>query len=169
VPQLNEEEKTKNQGNTLPALEERNASSGAEGDSASGNSEDWGFRCLVVAARVLGVPADYNQLVRAYPPTKYPNLRLLRAAKGLNLKAKKTTGNTGRLERMPLPSIVFMKDGGVELLIKSSPEKLLVYDPTMAEEGVAARPSIVETEKFIERWSGEAILLARRFSFAAMG
>jgi hypothetical protein len=105
VPQLNEEEKAKNQESTLSAPEERNASSGAEGGFVGGNPEDWGFRCLVVAARVLGVPADYNQLARGYPPTKYPSLRLLRAANGLNLKVKKTTGNTSQLEKMPLPAI----------------------------------------------------------------
>jgi subfamily B ATP-binding cassette protein HlyB/CyaB len=137
--------------------------------SAGRASADWGLQCLVVAARVLGLPADHNQLVRAYPQGEYPNLRLLRAAKGLNLKAKKTGGSVDRLEGMPLPALVFMNDGSVGLLIKSSPEKLLIYDPTDAVEGVPARPAIVETARFKERWTGEAILLARKFSFAAMG
>ena len=52
-----------------------------------------GFSCLIVAARVLGLPADYEQLVRAYPAGNYPDLALLRAAKGLSMKAKKTTGD----------------------------------------------------------------------------
>ena len=31
-----------------------------------------GFSCLIVTARILGLPADYEQLVRAYPVfTKY--------------------------------------------------------------------------------------------------
>jgi subfamily B ATP-binding cassette protein HlyB/CyaB len=169
MPQSNEDPKTGIQKNALPAPEEGTPSSGAESNILGGELDDWGFRCLVVAARILGVPADYNQLIRAYPPTQYPNLRLLRAAKGLNLKAKKTTGSTNRLEGMPLPAIISMKDGDVVLLLQITPEKLLVYDPTTAEKGVGARPSIIETEKFKERWSGEAILLARRFSFAAMG
>jgi subfamily B ATP-binding cassette protein HlyB/CyaB len=131
---------------------------------------DWAFLCLVTAARVLGIPADYNQLVRAYPPGDYSELRLLRAAKGLSLKAKKTTGNTDRLDRMPLPALAFMRDGNVKLLIKSSPEKLLIYDPNQSgDEKSAPRPVIVETAKFREHWSGEAILLARKFTFSAVG
>jgi subfamily B ATP-binding cassette protein HlyB/CyaB len=127
------------------------------------------FHCLVTAARILGLPADRSQLERAYPPSVYPELRLLRAAKGLNLKAKKTTGDKERLSGMPLPALAFMNDGSVKLLVKGSPEKLLVFDPGTAEEGSAQRPSIVETAKFKEHWTGDAILLARKFSFAAMG
>jgi subfamily B ATP-binding cassette protein HlyB/CyaB len=139
------------------------------GNSSEAESIEWGLHCLVMGARVLGVPADYNQLTRAYPPSEYPNLRLLRAAKGLGLKAKKTTGSTDRVDGMPLPALVFMNDGNVELLIKSSPEKLLIYDPSTVEEGAPPRPSIVETEKFKEHWTGDAILLARKFSFKALG
>ena len=145
--------------------------SGTDGDGDGDNSRaDWAFLCLVTAARVLGIPADYNQLVRAYPPGDYSELRLLRAAKGLSLKAKKTTGNTDRLDRMPLPALAFMRDGNVKLLIKSSPEKLLIYDPNHSgDEKSAPRPAIVETAKFKEHWSGEAILLARKFTFSAVG
>jgi subfamily B ATP-binding cassette protein HlyB/CyaB len=133
------------------------------------NFQDWGLRSLVMAARVLGLPADYNQLTRAYPQGEYPELRLLRAAKGLNLKAKKTTGSVGRLEGMPSPALAFMNNGSVQLLIKASSKKLLVYDPSVAEEGTSPRPAIVETERFKERWSGEAILLTRKFSFKSLG
>ena len=146
-----------------------------------------GFRCLVMAARVLGLPADYNQLVRAYPSGAHgPELALLRAAKGLNLKAKKTTGDVGRLDGMPLPALVFMKTSSGDilsgdtdtpvLLIKASPDKLLVYAPSTSEaagqgtnEGQNSRPVIVETEKFKQDWTGTAILLARKFSVKALG
>ena len=60
------------------------------------------FLCLVMAARVLGLPADYNQLVRAYPDDGHPDLTLLRAARGLGLKARRTTGDVSRLAGMPI-------------------------------------------------------------------
>jgi subfamily B ATP-binding cassette protein HlyB/CyaB len=145
------------------------SNSGAKDDSAKCGSSDLGLMCLVMAARVLGLPADYNQLTRAYPPGGYPELRLLRAAKGLGLKAKKTAGDAARLDGMPLPAIALMNDGTVQLVIKSSPDKLLVYDPASLAGGPVQRPNIVETEKFVSGWSGVSILLARKFSFAALG
>ena len=131
----------------------------------SAKAED-GFRCLVAAARTLGLPADYGQLIRAYPVGKYAELTLLRAAKGLNMKAKKTVGSCERLDGMPLPAILFMKDGSMVLLLKSSPEKLLLYVPQHSGDGEIPRPVMVDTAKFKESWTGTAILLARKFSFA---
>jgi subfamily B ATP-binding cassette protein HlyB/CyaB len=122
-----------------------------------------GFCCLVVTARILGLPADYEQLVRAYPAGNYPDLALQRAAKGLNMKAKKTTGEKERIDGMPLPAIVIMKDGKYALAIKASPQKILLYTP----EGIKdepVRPNLVDIEKFRDSWTGEAILLARKFN-----
>jgi len=130
---------------------------------------DFGFMCLVMAARALGLPGDYNQLIRAYPKSEYPELRLLRAAKGLGLKAKKTSGNPDRLNGMPLPAIAFMNDGTVQLIIKSAPDKLLVYDPSSIKDGDVQRPEVVEPQKFIAKWSGQCILLGRKFSLSALG
>jgi ABC-type bacteriocin/lantibiotic exporter with double-glycine peptidase domain len=132
-------EKQENKRNKAPdarrekpfAPEEENPS-GAGGsldrDSATQNSPDLALHCLVAASRILGLPADYKLLTRAFPQNEYPQLRLPRAAKGLNLKAKKTTGNARRLKGMPLPAFVFMKDESVTFLIKSTPEKLLIYE-----------------------------------------
>ena len=137
---------------------------------------DLGLMCLVMAARALGLPGDYHQLARAYPASgsprggdTYTELRLLRAAKGLGLKAKKTTGNTSRLEGMPLPAMAFMNDGTIQLIVKSSPEKLLVYDPSITGEDAVQKPTVVETQKFISQWSGKCILLGRKFSLSALG
>jgi subfamily B ATP-binding cassette protein HlyB/CyaB len=128
------------------------------------------FLCLVMAARILGLPADYDQLVRAWPVSSSPELTLLRAAKNLGLKAKKTKGDVERLLVLPSLGIARMKNGVSRLIIKTSPQKILVYDP-LAEKGysdAADRPMFVETAKFKEEWTGEVILLTRRFSFAAL-
>jgi hypothetical protein len=83
----------------MPQAEEH-ANSGLKSSSVPGNNDippgtddgnntqgatDWRLRCWVMAVRVLGLPADYDQLVRAYPPSEYPDLRLLRTAKSLDL------------------------------------------------------------------------------------
>jgi len=127
-----------------------------------------GFRCLIVAARVLGLPADYEQLVRAYPAGNYPDLALLRAAKGLNMKAKKTTGDQKRIDGMPLPAIVIMKDGKYALALKASPEKILLYVPEETNNE-PTRPNLVDIEEFKNGWTGEAILLTRKFSLKDVG
>lgn len=128
------------------------------------------FLCLVMAARVLGLPADYNQLARAYPDDGHPDLTLLRAARGLGLKARRTTGDVARLAGMPLPALAFMKDGSCILAIKAGADKLLVYDPSDASGGGAAvMPELLDVGTFSERWTGTAILLARRFSLEAAG
>lgn len=128
------------------------------------------FLCLVMAARVLGLPADYNQLVRAYPDDGHPDLTLLRAARGLGLKARRTTGDVSRLAGMPLPALAFMKDGSCILALKAGADKLLVYDPSDASGNSAAvMPSLLDVGTFSERWTGTVILLARRFSLKAAG
>jgi subfamily B ATP-binding cassette protein HlyB/CyaB len=127
-----------------------------------------GFRCLVLAARVLGLPADYEQLVRAYPAGNYPDLALLRAAKGLTLKAKKTKGDVKRIDGMPLPAVVIMKDGKYALAIKASAEKILLYLPEEIGDE-PARPNLMDVEAFKEGWTGEAVLLARKFSIKDVG
>ena len=158
----------------MTIFDEKQDNTTQQANDASG--PDLGLMCLIMAARALGLPGDYNQLARAYPSSEYPELRLLRAAKGLGLKAKKTTGGAGRLDGMPLPAIAFMNDGTIQLIIKSAPDphkegahKLLVYDPSSIEEGAVQRPDIVETQKFIANWSGNCILLGRKFSLSALG
>ena len=128
------------------------------------------FLCLVMAARILGVPADYDQLVRAYPVGDYPELALLRAAKGLSLKAKKTAGSSDRLEGLPVPGIAFMKGGTCVLILNITPKKTLVYDPfnEKGRSGAADHPFFIDTDTFKEKWTGTVVLLARRFSFSAL-
>jgi subfamily B ATP-binding cassette protein HlyB/CyaB len=137
----------------------------------SGTPVNGSFLCLVTAARILGLPADYEQLVRAWPMDSHPELTLLRAAKSLGLKAKKIKSSTERLIGLPSHGIAQMKDGTSVLVIKALPQKILVYDPLREKgySGAADRPTFVETSIFNEKWTGDFILLTRRFSLAAIG
>ena len=129
------------------------------------------FLCLVMAARFLGIPADFWQLLRAYPvnPRHKKNgveMALLRAARGLSLKAKKTSGSVDRINSIPLPGIAIMKNGTFVLVLNGLSQKVLVYNPLKEKgySGAADSPYLVELETFKNEWSGEIILLARRFT-----
>lgn len=128
------------------------------------------YLCLVTASHILGVPAEYEQLMRAYPLGDNEELSLLRAAQGLSLQAKKSAGNVERISSLPLPTILIMNDGRFVLLLEIVENKILFYDPLegFEERGrVSEHPHVVTTEEMKVMWSGEAILLAKRFSFAA--
>lgn len=124
-----------------------------------GPSRDGSFLCLAMAARLLGSSADHAQLVRAWPPGPYPELTLLRAAKSLGLKARRTQGTKDRLEGLPTMGIALMDDGAHVLVIKTMPGKVLIYDPRdgKGDGTVADRPSLVDAAEFKEAWSGEII------------
>jgi subfamily B ATP-binding cassette protein HlyB/CyaB len=139
-------------------------------DSLSETPVNATFLCLVAAARILGVPADYDQLVRAWPVTSYPELTLLRAAKSIGLKAKKTKGNVDRVTGLPSIGIAQMKNGTCVLVIRVLPQKILTYDP-LGEKGYSGatdRPTFVNIVKFKEEWTGEIILLTRRLTLSTI-
>ena len=77
---------------------------------------DSALASLVAAARIFGIPADMEQLKRAYavPPSGMDSLTLVRAAKDLGLKAKwRAEAPTEELFRaIPLPAI-FVLSGGL--------------------------------------------------------
>ena len=142
-----------------------------QGPFAESQPTNGPFLCLVMSARILGLPADYEQLVRAYPNNgKHLELTLLRAAKGLSLKAKKTSGPVERITGLPLPGIAFMKDGSSVLLLKSLPGKLLLYAPLILDgkQRITERPVFVDSSEFMDSWTGDIVLLARRFSFSSV-
>ncbi|WP_425060142.1 Toxin RTX-I translocation ATP-binding protein [Sporomusa carbonis] len=127
-------------------------------------SPDSGLLCLVAAARLLGIPAEYNQLKRAFlVGTGYSDtITLLRAAKEIGLKAKKTSTTATKLSRLALPAMAILINGQFALIVKADAERVLVYDP------FKERPITVTHDVFAGAWTGEVILLARRFSLASL-
>jgi subfamily B ATP-binding cassette protein HlyB/CyaB len=123
---------------------------------------DGGLACLVTAAKLLGIPADYNQLKRAFvvADTVADTVTLLRAAKELGLKAKQTQTTLEKLPRLALPAMAQLVNGQYAVIVKADAQKVLVFDP------FKERPLTLPHEDFATAWNGSVILLARRFSLA---
>ncbi|GHV31220.1 peptidase C39 [Synergistales bacterium] len=103
-------------------------------------------------------------------------LILLRAAKKIGLKAKNISVTLDNLDRLPQPSLLLFPDGATMVLLKAEPpandengdkpqngRKVMLYRPG------EKRPFVMSYEQLAERWKGDAIPLAKRFSFAEIG
>lgn len=122
--------------------------------------------CLVIAARLLRIPADPEQLERAFPIARSGAeiLTLLKAAKSLGLKAKRVSTSIDRLEHAPVPSLIILKDTSCRVLINHNAveKKALLYHPSWKQ------PEITSYEDLVSIWAGEAIFLTQRFSLDAL-
>ncbi|MFN4290733.1 MAG: type I secretion system permease/ATPase [Permianibacter sp.] len=138
---------------------------------------DTGLHCLVLLARYHQQPCEPDQLKHEFAVTgAFTDSDLLRAAKFLQLKAKKITVGQGkrtaatiaaaearpddaawqRLSKTPLPAIAKHKDGHYFIVAKIDGDKALIQDP------LEQRPQTLPRELFEQAWSGELILLTKR-------
>ena len=122
---------------------------------------DTALACLVNVAAHFKIPADYNQLARAYIVDKagVDTVGLLRAAGDLGLKVRKFTGITAdHLAKMPHPCICRMTNGTYVLYRGVNKDgNPLLLDPAAGKQGFVMRAA------FAQAFAGEAILFARRF------
>ena len=134
----------------------------APGTTPTNQTIDSGLMCLVTAARLLGIPAEYQQLKRAFvvSDTAADAVTLLRAAKELGLKAKQTQTRVTKLSKLALPAMALLGNGQYVVIVKADEQRVLVYDP------YKERPLTLPHEAFGEAWTGTVILLVRRFSLA---
>ncbi|HSB73540.1 MAG TPA: type I secretion system permease/ATPase [Candidatus Methylomirabilis sp.] len=121
---------------------------------------DTGLICLVMLARFHGVAADPDQLAHdwAEPGTPFGPNQILRAAKGLGLKAKLVRTKARRLPHTPLPALALDAEGQFSILARVQDGQVLVHDPR------AQRPQVLPVEDWCRGWSGELILVASRAS-----
>ncbi|MDP6390132.1 MAG: ABC transporter transmembrane domain-containing protein, partial [Alphaproteobacteria bacterium] len=110
--------------------------------------------------RFFGMPGDPAQIRHEYgrPGQPLDATQLLRAAKGLRLKARSIGTTWLRLEKTPLPAIARLGDGRFVILAQVDGDKALVQDP------LQQRPLTLSREEFEQAWSGELVLVARRAS-----
>lgn len=140
-------------------------SGGTESTGERNNQKiDSGLMCLVTAARILGIPADYGQLKRAFLVSDAPTdvVILLRAAKELGLKAKQTQTMLNKIPKISLPAMALLGNGQYVVLVKADEQRVLIFDP------YKERPLTLPHETFGAAWTGTIILLARRFSLASL-
>ncbi|WP_377156162.1 type I secretion system permease/ATPase [Roseateles sp. UC29_93] len=96
---------------------------------------------------------------------------LLRAARLLGLKARRLHGDAARLARVPLPTVIWLRDEGSDpdepdapvrpvVLGRFGTSEALIADP--AVEG--GRPAKLTRDALLARWNGELMLVASRAS-----
>lgn len=144
---------------------EFNENQGAQGANSQPRlGIDSGLMCLSTAARLLGIPAEYQQLKRAFLVSDVPadTVTILRAAKELGLKAKQTTTTAAKLPRLALPAMALLGNGQYVVIAKADEQRVLVFDP------YKERPLTLTHDAFGSAWTGTVILLARRFSLASL-
>lgn len=129
---------------------------------SSGPAIDSGLMCLATAAQILGIPADYRQLKRAFvvSETFADVITLLRAAKELGLKAKQTQTVATKLTKLALPTMALLTNGQYVIIVNADAQRVLIFDP------YRPKPLKLTHEAFGAAWTGSVILLARRFSLA---
>ncbi len=133
---------------------------------ARGVALDSGFEALCLLARLHHTAADPQSLrhqLGKSPSEPTTSSDLLLAARHLSLKARHAKKTIDGLARMPLPTLVIMRDGSVAVLAQSDGKRLLLQEFSSAEQ---SRPKIEPIGSFAERWSGELILVTSRASLA---
>jgi subfamily B ATP-binding cassette protein HlyB/CyaB len=133
----------------------------------------------VTAARIAGIPADLDGILRAFPSRKTEEiiLILLRAARKLGLKAKHITTSIDRLDKLPSPSLLLFPDGETVICLRAenappehesdeeSVKKAALNGRVVLFHPRGKKPFIWSFEQLAEKWEGDAIPLAKRFSF----
>ena len=128
-------------------------------------SIDTGLQALVALARFHQIAVEPEQLKHQFsaPGEPFDNTNLLAAAKAISLKAKCLSSDIKLLKNEVLPAIAKAQYGTYFILasiVKNEetglPEKVLVHD--LREPS----PKSLSYQSFLEMWSGELILIARR-------
>jgi len=122
---------------------------------------DTGILCLAMLLQFHKLSADPEQLKHEFAPSGAPAdmLTLLRAAKGLGLKARSAEVRPDRLHKTPLPAIAEATDGTFFILARANEEKALLQVP-------GQRPETVTLDELAERWTGRLLLTTRRAQLA---
>jgi subfamily B ATP-binding cassette protein HlyB/CyaB len=160
-------------------MEEINKVGSAEPDGSASLVEQ-SLICLAAAAATMGLPVEPESLLRAFPSRDEKSIPmiLLRAAGKIGLKAKRVNTALERIDRLPAPSLLLFQDGSVFLLLQVIPPsgekkggasatnengRVLLFHPN------EKHPFVWRFAQLAEGWNGDAIPLARRFSFAEIG
>ncbi|WP_319402152.1 type I secretion system permease/ATPase [uncultured Anaeromusa sp.] len=121
---------------------------------------DTALLCLVRVSQILGVPADAEQLRRAYifDNQGMDALTLVRAAKELGLKSNLLEPDRAGFTKLPYPAIALLQNGNFVVVTGCDGQRISIMDPYQPQ------PFAVELEAFFQVWSGRMIFVARRFS-----
>jgi subfamily B ATP-binding cassette protein HlyB/CyaB len=126
----------------------------SEGENQRG--VDQGLIVLTSLLQLHGVGVDPEQVRHSFGEIPIGVSEMLRYAKQTGLKARSFNTTFARLEKIPLPGIASLRDGGFLLLGKAGNGKVLVQSP------LAPQPQLMSQAELEAVWDGRIMLVARR-------
>jgi ATP-binding cassette, subfamily B, bacterial HlyB/CyaB len=136
-------------------VEERAEASGAE-------ASDTGLACLVIIARIHGIPVDPAQVLHEFgEPSRSFDIDLIRHASAkLGFKTKLVDAKLSRLGYLALPALAIDNDGSMYVIARVNDKKVLIQDPRLGY------PQLLPHDDLAQRWSGKVMLFTSRASIA---
>lgn len=133
--------------------------------SSDPQGSDNGLTALVLLLRVQGIPADAEQLRHelALETSGISPDDLLRAAQRAGAKAGWVRRSLLQSEKLSLPALVALQDGGYMVLAAIQGERALVIEPG------ATRPSSAALNEIEARSSGRLLLVTKRVGLSDLG
>ena len=127
-------------------------------DAGEKASVDSGLSCLVFMARFLRLAAEPDQVrfEAGKVDQTFTAQDIVRSARRLGLKARRTRVSPERLEMLPLPAIVELTGGHFVILAAVSAQKVLIRD---FREDAATE---LDRKEFEAQWTRGTILLTTR-------
>ncbi len=128
-------------------------------------SNDSGLNGLILIARYFGLPASPDYLTHQFgqPGKKFSSGDIIRAGRGLGLKVRTIRSNWERLNKTSMPVLAHKQDGGYCILAGLKEDQILIHDP------LQKNPQTLTRKDFLDNWSGELILFAKRASLTNRG
>jgi subfamily B ATP-binding cassette protein HlyB/CyaB len=124
--------------------------------SESPRAFDQGLIALTNLLQLNGIGIDPEQVRHSFGGLPIGVSEMLRYAKQTGLKARSFNTTFARLEKIPLPGIAPLRDGGFLLVGKVGEGKALVQLP------LASRPQLMTQAELEAVWDGRIVLVARR-------
>jgi ATP-binding cassette, subfamily B, bacterial HlyB/CyaB len=125
-------------------------------DSDNSRAVDQGLIGLTGLLQLHGIGVHPEQVRHSFGEIPIGVAEMLRYAKQTGLKARSFNTTFARLEKIPLPGIAPLRDGGFLLLAKAGDGKVLVQSP------LAPRPQLMTQAELEAVWDGRIVLVARR-------
>lgn len=131
----------------------------------STRQQDSGLSCLVLIARFFHLPADSAHLAHSHgkPGSPFSITEIIHAGRSLGLKVQATDSDWQRLHKTALPVMVQHNDGQFFILAGIKENRVLIQHP------LEQTPRSLTQEQFLQRWSGQVVLFARRASLKNLG
>ena len=135
------------------------------GDSVSAvnaSIDDTGLATLALVLRIKGRPVDVPRLRHEFGHADRPinDVELLRAARQLGLKARKTSSSWARLRTIPLPAIAVLRDG--RYCVLAAVRQQAGQEAVLVGDRLDAPPRSQPRADFEADWTGHLILVTTR-------